>query len=144
MAWQQVYQFNLVYSDNPVAIPYQFATDEIIVQIISTRLDDISYHKAGLLWAVSSVPNVGMTKSRPIKVYIARQKVDIPRVQGRDYSLEFLPFNWVTDVTLTFWEDVADRYILGSNPPPTASTDSNSTNTNQKNDYLSVRSAGFF
>lgn len=144
MAWQQVYQLNLTYSDNPVAIPYQFATDEIIVQITSTRLDDISYHKAGLLWNITNVPNIGSTKSKPIKVYIARQKVDILRVQGRDYTLEFLPFNWVQDVILTFWEDVADRYILGSNPPPTASNDFNSTNTNQNNDYLSARSVGLF
>ncbi len=144
MAWQQVYQLSSVYSDLPVAIPYVFATDEIIVEITSTRTSNEDNHKAGLLWSVTNVPNVGITKGEFSRMYLARQKIDINRVQSREYTLEFLHFHWVSYLTLTFWEDVADRYILNSNPPPQTSSDSNSSNATRTDDSLSGRLTGLF
>ena len=50
MSWQQVCQFDLFYSDFPVAVPYSFATDQIVLKIVSRR--SANYHKAGLLWSL--------------------------------------------------------------------------------------------
>lgn len=144
MAWQQVYQLNSIYSDFPVAIPYSFATNEIIIEITSTRLSNNSNHKAGLLWSVTNVPNVGITKGEFSRVYLARQKVNIDRVQSREYTLEFLHFHWISYLTLTFWEDLSDRYILDRNPPPSTSNNPMATNTNQNNNDLSGRFTGLF
>lgn len=109
MAWQQVCRFDLFYSNFPVAIPYSFATDQVVLRIVSRRSDN--YHKAGLLWSLTDLPNVGIVRSTPIKVYLLTQLLNIPRLQGREYTLEFLPFGYISDLILTLWEDATERYI---------------------------------
>lgn len=96
MTWQQVYQFNLIYSNFPVAIPYEFASDQIVLKIVSQKSDN--YHKVGLLWSLTNVPNVGIVRSHPVKVYLLTQSIDVPRLQGREYTLEFLPFGYISDL----------------------------------------------
>lgn len=108
MAWQQVYQLDLTYSDVPVAIPYQFATNQIIVEISTTRTIRKG-HRAGWIWSVVNNLETGETKSKPLKVYLNRQSLDIPRLKNYYYSLEFLPLYWMSYLNLSFFEDTNSR-----------------------------------
>lgn len=128
MAWQQVYNLEVIFSNTPVAIPYKFASDEIIVQINSIR----AYGEGvfiGWIWQVVDVPNVGISKGKPNRVYLTRQSFRVNRLGFYQYTLEFKPLGFASYLTLKFWEDNSKRVDEAGNSEADSSQNKPSTSS---------------
>lgn len=104
MTWQQVYQYSLVHSDVPVFIDYSFTIAPVIVKISSPREHE-GYNKAGLIWLTNEIPEIGRVKSHPVKVYFDTQTIRIPTLENRVFSFEYLPWHYLRDITLSFYQN---------------------------------------
>lgn len=133
MTWQQVYQYNLIHSDVPVFIDYTFTTSPLIVKIQSPRESE-GFNKAGLIWIVTDIPEIGRVKSHPFKVYFTTQSLEFVLIENRPYSVEFLPWPYLSYLNLTFYHNADLATSSGSTSSSTSS--SSTTSSSQETNYF--------
>lgn len=133
MTWQQVYQYNLIHSDVPVFIDYTFTTSPLIVKIQSPRESE-GFNKAGLIWLATDIPEIGRVRSHPFKVYFTTQYLEFILIENRPYSVEYLPWNYLSYINLTFYHN-PDLASGGSSTSSNTSGTSSST-TSQQTSYF--------
>lgn len=104
MAWQQVYVLNAVYSDNPVVVPHNFTTTQVIIKATSSRA--YSYkQQLGWFYGTPDVPSVGAIKTKWLAVHMGNQLIDVPSIPGLQYQGAFVFLHWISNLTLVFFED---------------------------------------
>jgi len=106
MTWQQVYTLVGSQMANPVVVSDTFTSPALIVRADSSGALR-SWHKAGLLYPVINIPEIGLVKGTRRKINLETQVVEFSFLGGLQYTAEFLIFGWLPDITLTFWEEVA-------------------------------------
>jgi hypothetical protein len=108
MAWQQVFQSSITYSNVPVVINYEFKTTQLIIKATSARAYS-PQQQVGWFYGLITVPVAGQTKTRFFSVFMGTQLLDIPWIVGLNYKGEFVLMDWIGNINLIFYEDPVNK-----------------------------------
>lgn len=98
---------------NPFKIDFQFNKSTLLVAAVSSSADP-AWHRAGYLYPIFFVPEVGYVKGleKHVKLYI--QRLTFENIKPT-YHFEFYAHDWIASITLKFWESDDPEQLLPSN-----------------------------
>lgn len=124
MSWQLVHTISFYQFGDPFLIDCLFKNSLLIIQAICPTAKP-TWHKAGLIRPMLDVPDIGLVKGNYQLISLEAQLIDFSWLTATvpEFKLEFLLYEWIPEITLTFWKPKMSLYPI--NPP-----DSNPNSTN--------------
>jgi|GEM_PF-2679988 len=102
MNWTEVFRASSSYTDKPIVIPHLFASPLVIIRASSVGASP-SWNKAGILYPVLSIPELGSVEGAGRSVYFRSRVLKFESL-GVSFNLNFQFLGHIPDVSLTIWE----------------------------------------
>lgn len=104
--WEKIYSVRQLQTGAAFPLNYQFSQSVLIVKASASNTR-LTWHRAGLLYPMLLVPEIGAVQTKAIQVKLGSQLIQVVNPLNYQFIAEYETVDWFVDINLEFWSNAA-------------------------------------
>lgn len=104
--WEKIHSLRQLQTGAAFPVSYQFNQSTLIVKASASNTR-LTWHRAGILYPMLLIPEVGIVQTKAIQIKLGSQLVQVVNPLNYQFVAEYETVDWFVDINLEFWANLA-------------------------------------
>lgn len=102
--WEKIHSQKQLQTGAAFPIDYQFNQSILIVKASASNTR-LTWHRAGVLYPILQVPDIGLVNTKEIQIKLGSQLIQVVNPLNYQFIAEYKTVDWFVDINLEFWSN---------------------------------------